>query len=383
MNKHTFDMELSLKMCPPKYPKGVRFIKRIIIDRSNVTYPATHQVRQLNVDMKKVPEIRDSFEVSGYIHSESPPTIKVDPLNKSRFIGLSGYHRNAAVEQLGWNTMIYDVLEFDSPLVERIHCSVTNANRLPFISMTKSDYVKQVLEAVKNQEIPNDDMVVQTFISSICPDKNEAFKKNIFDKFRKNKSYSATLVCYTTQSKGENSTHEYAMKYKLPNKGDSTYATTSRLGYIVSTSIPKTAIHESHKLSRNYNGQKVEFYGFIDSPLQGAGLKNQRQNLKEGFEECILNECKSIQYLIEKVGHKVSLSEIRKAHPVVFVGFLHQDITPDNQNFGNPKEDGVVDVNGNAIYVPTYSKTPQGLEAIFSIIGNDLNVPQDALDILS
>lgn len=383
MNKHSFDIELSLKLCPPKYPKGVRFIKRIVIDRLDVTYPPSHQIRQLNVDMKKVPEIRDSFEVSGYIHSESPPTIKVDPLNKKRFIGLSGYHRNAAVGQLGWDTMIFDVLEFDSPLVERIHCSVTNANRLPFISMTKSDYVKQVLEAVKNQEIPNEDFKVQEFIDAICPDKNEAFRKNIFTKFRKNKSYSATLVCYTTQSNGENSTHEYAMQYKLPNKGTATYASTSRLGYIISSPNPKTALYEAHKLSRNFNGQKVEFYGFIESPLQGAGLKNQRQTFKDDFEECVLNECKSIQYLLEKLGYKVSISEIRRAHPVVFIGFLHQDITPDEHNFGKPKEDGVVDVNGNAIYVPSFSKTPQGLEDIFSVIDNKSSVPQDTLDILS
>lgn len=380
--KSLFDVEKSLKLSPPKYPKGVRFIKRIVLNRSEVTYPSTHQVRQLNVNMLKVPEIRDSFEVKGFVHSENPPTVKVDPKNKNRFIGLSGYHRNAAASQLGWETMIYDVLEFDSPLDERIHCNLTNADRLPFIPMTKADIVKQVLEAVKNKEIPNEDSHVIQFIETICPDKNENFKKNIFAKFRKNKSYSATLVCYTTQSKGEGSTHEYATKYKLPFRADEFYNVTGRLGYITSSPTPKTSIYESHKLMRDYRGQKVEFYGFIENPIQGNGLKKQREAFKESFDNFVTEECKSIQFLMDRLGYKVSLSDIRRAHPAVFIGFLHQDITPDEHNFGKPKEDGIVDVNGNPIYVPSFSAN-NDTKTLEQVFGTVEKMPDSLLDILT
>ena len=114
--KALFNVQESLSLCPPKYNNGVKFIKRIILKRSDVTYPAKHQIRVLNIDEKKVPEIRDSFLVKGYVHSEYPPTIKVDPNNKERFIGLSGYHRNSAANQAGWDTMMYRSEEHTSEL---------------------------------------------------------------------------------------------------------------------------------------------------------------------------------------------------------------------------------------------------------------------------
>ena len=163
--KVLFDVRKSLDLCPPKFQNGVKHIKRIVLKRGeDVTYPKENNPRLLNIVSEKIPEIRDSFIVNGFIHTCTPPTVKVDPNNKNRFIGLSGYHRNAAAEQAGWETMIYDVVEFDSPKDERIHRLTTNHVFTPAIPNTLDDLVKQIKEAIVNKEITNEDFDIKSFI---------------------------------------------------------------------------------------------------------------------------------------------------------------------------------------------------------------------------
>ena len=343
--KQLFDVELSLKLSPPRYPKGVRFIKRIVLKRSNVTYSTKHQVRQLNVDQKKVPEIRDSFLVRGWVHTEPVPTIKVDPNNKSRFLGRSGWHRDAAAAAAGWESMIYDVLEFDSPLDERVHMNCTNPAGLPYVPVTKQDLIKQVKEAVANKEIPNDDNEIKNFISLIASHQTEEYHENIFSNFRKHISHSATLLVYRTQGSGEGTTREYASTFNLPFQGDSFYNQTKRLGYITSETTPKTVLFEAHKLQRQYKGLKVEIYAFIDKPIENPKLNDQRATFKQKFENFIMEDCLSIQFEMMQLGYNIPIEEIKRAHPIVFMGFLHQDVSPNEFDSGNPLEYGIVDEN--------------------------------------
>ena len=345
--KQLFDIELSLKLSPPRYPKGVRFVKRIVIQRSSVTYSTNHQVRQLNVDQKRIPEIRDSFLVRGWVHSEPVPTVKVDPNNKNRFLGRSGWHRDAAASAAGWDTMIYDVLEFDSPLDERIHMNSTNPAGLPYVPVTKQDLIKQVKEAVANKEIPNEDGEIKKFISLIASHQTEEYHDNIFANFRKHISHSATLLVYRTQGSGEGTTREYAETFNLPFQGDAFYNKTHRLGYITSETTPKTVLFEAHKLHRQYKGLKVEIYAFIDKPIENPKLNEQRAIFKEKFERFIMEDCLSIQFEMMQLGYNIPIEEIRRVHPVVFMGFLHQDVSPNEHDSGNPLEYGIVDENGN------------------------------------
>jgi hypothetical protein len=381
--KQLFDIELSLKLSPPRYPKGVRFAKRIVLQRNNVTYPTKHQVRQLNVDQKRVPEIRDSFLVRGWVHTEPVPTIKVDPNNKNRFLGRSGWHRDAAASAAGWDTMIYDVLEFDSPLDERIHMNSTNPAGLPYVPVTKADLVKQVKEAVANKEIPNEDSDIKKFISLIASHQTEEYHENIFANFRKHVSHSATLLVYRTQGSGEGTTRHYAETFGLPFQGDVFYNQTSRLGYITSETTPKTALFESHKLYRQYKGlKKVEFYAFIDKPIENPKLNEQRAEYKEKFDKFIMDDCLSIQFELFQLGYNVSIQDIKKIHPVVFVGFLHQDVSPNEFDNGNPIEYGVVDVNGKKINsLPELTNTKLSQQDI--ILGKGSSVPSNLLDLLT
>jgi hypothetical protein len=350
--KTLLDVQESLKQSPPKYPKGVTFKKRVVLKRGKngvVSYPPTNNPRQLDVVLSSVPDLRDSLSVNGYIYTCSPPTIKIDPNNKDRFVGLSGYHREAAAEQLGWETMIYDVLEFDSPLDERIHRTTSNHHRTPSLPNTVLDIVKQVKESVANNEIRNDDTDIKNLISILASDKTKKVQTQIFKKFREHISTSSTIRNYHTDG-GDRSTIEFAEQHNIPFGGDARLAQTGKLGYITGIKTPKTTLYDAKKLSRAYGGKDVEIYAWIkDNPKEAPAIYSQREEWKLKFDEFILEDCKEIQFILKKLGFKVSLNDILAVHPLKFKGFLAQDISPNPLDNGNPKEFGVVDIHGNKI----------------------------------
>jgi hypothetical protein len=349
--KLVLDSAKSLQLCPPKYPKGVRFIKRIILNRDIVTYPVSNNPREDHVLWSQVPLLKDSFTVNGYQHTVSPPTIKVDPDNKDRFIGLTGYHRDAAATQLGIETMIYDVLEFDSPLDELIHRTVSNQHRLPCLPNTKDDIIKQVQDAVTKKYIPNDDDSVKELIGRLADDKTEKAKSDIFKSFRlRCQVPGATLQSYHTEG-GSFSTEEFANTYGIPFGGDKTYSTTKKIGYISGINTPKTTLFDAKLMSiEGYNGQDVEIHAWIQKGAkQAPGIYNQRKAFKDSFDKFIENDCKTIRSIALRCGFDIPLQMLVQNHPVKLKGFLAQDITPDPMNGGNPKEIGVVDINGISI----------------------------------
>ena len=349
--KPLFDVQKSLQLCPPKFRAGVKHIKRIVLKRGeDVTYPKENNPRLLNIVAEKIPEIRDSFIVNGFIHSCNPPTVKVDPNNKNRFIGLSGYHRNVAAEQADWETMIYDVVQFDSPKDERIHRLTTNHVFTPAIANTLDDLVKQVKEAICSNEITNEDSDIKDFIKIVAADKTEKNQNTIFNRVRRHVSTSSTLLCYHA-GKGENSTSEIAQKFNLPLKGDLRFSQSKKLGYISSQETPRGSLYEGKILSREYGGVPVEFYAWISSPLEAPKLHKQRLKYKETFDRFLMEDCETLKYEMEKLGFKVKLEDIIKNHPVRFVGFLPQDISPNPLDGGKPKEQGIVDVYGNPVLI--------------------------------
>jgi hypothetical protein len=346
--KPHFDLELSLKACPPQKFKEATFVKRIVIRRDRVDFPQDEQTRVLSVKQNNVANIRDSLDINGWIYTEQPPFGFVNPNNKDRFIGISGFNRNAAMSQLEWETMIFDVYEFSSPYSKRLAKAKANQHTRPFSPNTKQDLVKQVILAIKMKEISPDEISIREMIDEIAADKPAKEKKSIFETVIKQKGGSDTIKTYH-KGKGDFSTYQVALELNLPYEGDNNFSTSKELGYITSMSTPKTILYDAKKLSREYNGAKVSFIAYIDKPCEQPKIYEQRKAYAKKFQEFLLEDAKFVVNLLGKYGVKVDIKDVIENYPVRLKGFLPQVITPDETKQGKPKEETLVDALGNKL----------------------------------
>lgn len=343
--KPLFDIEKSKKLCPPNYSKGIRHVKRIVCSRDKVDYRETQNSRVLHVQLKQIGPLVASFEVNGFLHDQNPPTVMVDPDNSDRFIGLSGFHRNQAAEQLGWETMMYDVLEFDNPLALRTHKLVTSHVKAPIIPLTENDIVKQLVEAVQKKEIENNDYDIKLKIDEWAADKNQKSRNVIFRKFRKHISLSSSLKVYHSGT-GDASAQEYAIKHNLPYDGDKGWNETGKLAYWNDSSTPKTSLYSAKKLSALYGGEDVYFYTWLSEPKEAPALYKQRKDRFETFENFIREDCQYVVDIAKKCGVDLNIEDVMKKHPFKFGAFAAQNITPTTEKNGGPAEDGPVNWDG-------------------------------------
>ena len=69
--KISFDLAKSLKLSPPKYPKGVKFINRLILNRDKVQFNKENQTYRVQVNLETaVPQLKDSYTAKGFIYTK-------------------------------------------------------------------------------------------------------------------------------------------------------------------------------------------------------------------------------------------------------------------------------------------------------------------------
>lgn len=348
--KPYFNVDQSLKLAPPRNQAGVKFVKRIVIRRDAVTYPDYEQTRVHAVKQPNIVQIRNSLEVNGWIHTQQPPFGYEDPNNKDRYIGISGFNRNAAMSQLEWETMIFDVYAFESPLAKRIAKTKANQHSTPFSVNTNQDLVKQVLLAIKEKEIDSDEKSIRDMIEEIASDKVPKERKSIFESVIMQRGGSDTIRTYHT-AKGEYSTQEVALKLGLPYKGDDHFKMFGKLGYISSMETPKTALYDAKVMSNDYGGAKVSLISFIKEPKEQPKIYEQRKKHKETIIQFLRKDAEFIVNMLKHYGVKASIDDVLSKYPVVFQGFLPQVITPDTSKGGKPKEETLVDELGNEVVI--------------------------------
>jgi hypothetical protein len=347
--KPYYNVDLSEKQAPPqKFTKGGRRVKRIVINRLFIRFLLANNSRELTVEQSGVALVRDSLLVNGWEHDAPPPIVYEDPDNKGHYIGISGFHRNAAMEQLGWETMMVDVYEFPSPLAIRVAKGESNHHKKPFTPLTKRDIQKQVLAAIKSNEIANDEDDIKDLINILAAVKTIQERKSIFTEVIKRRGGTSTLRTYCTSS-GESSTEQVAIALKLPFSGDEHYSLCGEYGYINSASTPKTTLYDAKKLSLANDGAKVSIIGFIEKPNEVPKLYDQRLKHSKSFANFLENDAKYMQFIMKKLGYDVELTDILKEYTVCLKGYLPQNITPNDKKGGNPEEETLVDEMGNPI----------------------------------
>ena len=111
-----FNKERSLELSPPNYPKGVRWIKRIVVRRDNIDWSVQYQPKAGIYDKKNVAKLRISYAEHGFLENEPVQIVTPSVTSAKEFEGIGGFQRNSAQDGLGWLFTIVDVVEFDSAL---------------------------------------------------------------------------------------------------------------------------------------------------------------------------------------------------------------------------------------------------------------------------
>jgi hypothetical protein len=352
-----FDIELSKKLCPPKDPtdrfgkKIGRFIKRIVIKKDLVSYDKDANPRVHNIKPENVIKIRDSFEVNGFIPTEYPPGIEVDPNDSNRYVGLSGFNRDEAASALGWDVMLYDVYEFDSPKARRIYRSASNQHRTPHTDMTKSDIAKEVNLAIRNKEIPNDESSILEFVEELAADKTEQIRNTIFKTVMKANGSSDNIRLYHDSGSGEASLLKLADELNLPVKGDKRYRQTNKLGYLISNATQKTTLYDAKKLSQSYDWENIEFRAHIEEAKETPAIYKQREDWQQKYNNFLRVDAEFVQEVMKRCGFNCDIDSILEKYPFQFKGFAPQVITPDANKGGRPTEETIVDAYGKEISV--------------------------------
>ena len=351
MAKIQFKLNESLKQCPPipyysqlgsdgkpLFP-GITYKKRLILNRDLVTFPIKEQIREEDAGEDRVDVVQWSYKNVGYLYPKIPQAIIVDPNNPKRFLGVVGFGRDEAQENLGWETAIYDVITYDKPIdLEAFKvCSNDDEDHVPAFPNTKATILRSVVNAI-GKVIKDDDDAILAYLKRIARSKPN-WHKPILSTIRKEHiSRWPTMKALST-----NRAKKEATRLGLPYEGDKNKKAMS-LGYARKFTSLKNFFWDGFTTSVKHGFSKVYLSTWVDEP-NPKSLPIERERIKKDFDkmEDMFNVWVS-HYLdmpIDKVREK---GEGR--FPLVFNGFFAQDKEKQTDNGGVAKEVDLVGVDG-------------------------------------
>jgi len=355
MNKQIFDVEKSLKECPPQTiydsKPGFSFVKRIVTRVDGIIPKKENQIREHLVKQSNASAIKRNFEAIGWKHDKEPIAVSVNPDNEKYFDLEWGFTRHQAATMMGWETIIVDVVKpsdvpldtFSDRFLSNQHLGETHTPN------TCEDITNGILKAIQENMLTDDKLMVKLWIKRVTPDKTDAERRKIYRDFISKKTSSGPVRTWH-QGKGLNSIEEYAKVNNLPYSGDKNYANSGKLAYVTHYSTLKSVIGDCKQVAAAYNySQPVHIIGYIEEPKAAPALYRQREEWLKNAETYIDAECKWIQHIANKCGAKIKLDDIKENLGIKLSGFYFQNIESNPLDSGRTKESGIVDTFGNAV----------------------------------
>ena len=371
-----FSIEESLKQCPPaiyyKQFSGIKFIKRLVLQRNKVIFEGNKQSRETDADNSRVENLVRSYEVHGFIPNRPPQVIVENPDRKGTYIGRGGWGRDAAQGQLGWETAIYDIVEFDSPTAEYVFTYSSNSTEehtIPAEPMTQTSLRKGVVNATKEGYLSNNptDEEILTFLLRLDPRKKQDHKK-VLKKIRKGYLNSIPhLKSWCTED-----ARRYADEIGLPpTKEGVMVRTPSNFDKVLIDSIKSSekraddgSVHKLKKINpesgkpfepaqyeeEHINPPARSYYTpWVEEP-DPVKLIDQRKKLKKQVTDSRETITAFISRLIEmpvdEVNKRMGKGTQNDRWHLHFNGFVPQVIDRNPNNEGFPIENGLVDYDG-------------------------------------
>lgn len=350
MTKILFNLKDSLDLCPPKYlyaegpngekwqgQPGTRFIKRHMMRRDKVMFLKDDQTKVEVNTISNVRAIQESFQAKGWDHSERP-LVYWDSQDGEK--GDEGYHRDAAAEELGWETLPFDKIEYFSPLDQEVSKHNSN-NDNPRKTNRLKDTVKTIKRCVDGGLITGsklkdpEELQIKALIVRLTPGKVDRTRKTILKKYRAIDSGYATLKTWDAEK-----INEYCEELKLPFAGDKNFENSGKVGYAKPQGSMKSLMHDcmglivKDKVPKDDKGNyiPIEVRGYIEEPNPDPTiLERQRKNWLNSFKADCLNFIKEFYEL-------TTGKEFNYELPIVFKGFAYQNLTKNPENNGHPME---------------------------------------------
>ena len=336
-----FNKERSLQFSPPNYPKGVRWIKRIIIKRDCIDWSVRYQPKAGIYDKKNVAKLRLSYAEHGFLYKEPVQIVTPSTTSELEFEGIGGFQRNEAQDALDWEFTIIDVVEFVSDLERRIFAFETNHIFAPRVGNTKIDIAQGLGEAIKAGEVDQTkDDEVKYFIARAAADLSESERKALFTNARKKFGKFVNL-----RPLDGTLANKIAKKLGL-QFGGVRNKDADGIAYVKEHGDSKTLYYDGLKMSLKYGGEPVIVYGYVADPAP-MRLAVDRAEWLEKFNSLV-----DFHYQVAAQTMDTDIGKVRLSGwcPFVFGGFLPQDITPIGAN-NTPRENGLVNERGRRMTV--------------------------------
>ncbi len=339
MDKLSLDVERSLDESPPKYPSGVNFQRRIVINRKNLV--RNYQPRNLRKVIDNIYNIKKSYQIQ-YLYGAPVKVGEVNVNDRKKVDLRSGYNRDIVEEELSWGSTIIDIVTFDTDLDRRKFVYLENIIHDPRSGNTKADLAKGAKDAINNEEIDNTDLAIMDFLDVVASDKSEKDKRLILKKTRALVSPYKNMTPYDGPE-----ANKTAARLGIPFGGLKNKNANGVIGFVISGGNSKSVFSDGTDLARKMGVDRyarIEIYGYIENP-EPSTLQGKRKEFLDadhfGWFE---------RKLKENISYSTGIDLENKIwkdfkSPFVFCGFLPQ--SGEVNEFDNLVETGLVDEYGN------------------------------------
>jgi len=340
-----FDIGRSLKACPPEKqhsitdkPNGVIWKDRKAGKLKNLVTKSeknlSYQPREKEKEENRAEGETISFSQDGVLYDKEVIVVELREDGKLELV--SGYNRVHCLLKTYGNevTYFYDIVQFESPFMKSMWKRRYNSgedHRAQGVPNTIGDYVKGLIEAKKTFDSLDDD-AVRAAIDFMAKGKKSLTQiEAILSKFRETNSKEVGIRALNTDM-----ANDWARLLKLPVKG---YQKNVKNNPNLETGFTRGG--------GDFNSKMITWINLIDhynQPVQITGfvLFAEHDNILKQRTKWIKDFLTCIRWMEDKgLGHY--------AKQIHFKGFLAQITTADETQGGNPKERGLVDVNGEII----------------------------------
>lgn len=341
-------VEKSLKEAPPKRPKGMKHIRRVLanIDKDIILFDED-QMRHKNCHADHVRDIMDSLNNFWWQYDQQPPWGIWDPkINK--IVVKDGFHRTNAAKKCNWGEILVDVFESDSELATVEYQLISNQVICPKKGSEKGDVVNAILTSICDKNLADDESTIRDFIDITATHLSKHMREQVFIDVM-NSCSSSKYRTYLTKGFGKNNLATACRhEFEIPYGGDTNFNDTGAFGYVTTEKTGRMTMMNAIKLIAEYYRDKqngvyvgkippVLIYAYMEAPGHKKSLSEQRIDWKNSFDN-------TLELL--KVFFEYHTGQLPEDFPIKFAGFLPQLIDKDPSKGGNPAETTIVDING-------------------------------------